>query len=115
MVDVDWNATVLILDTLSEDIYSFTQLGDYICRHYGRDVALASLAWLAGQDLIRVLEGPPHEDAYAELHAEERSKRLERFFEIGNDERQNTVANWIDLTPKGKDLLRLIGIGHPPL
>ena len=114
MAVVDWNAAVLILDTLSEDNYSFTELDDYICRYYGRDVVHESLSLLVRRDFVCVLERAPNEDAYEEVNAEERSRRVERFFEIASQERNSSIANWLGLTPGGKDLLRLIGIGHPP-
>ncbi len=115
MAQVDWNVTVLILDTLSVGAHSFTELDDYISHQHSQSVVRESLAVLAKQNLICVLEGAGHQEADEQVSAEERFKRIERFFEIANEDRQSSVANWIDLTDGGKTLLRLIGIGHPPL
>jgi hypothetical protein len=113
MANQDWNAIIWILDTLSEDVFSFTELDDCIGRVHGRDVIRESLGLLVKQDLICFLEGPAHGTHVPIVDEGERSKRIERFFEIADADRRSSVANWVDLTEAGKELLKLIGIGHP--
>jgi hypothetical protein len=111
--DWDWNATIWILDTLSEDAYSFVELSDYIGRIYGRDVIGTSLKLLERQGLISVLEGSPIGSDMREVAEVERSKRIQSFFEIVEAERRGSIANWLSISDNGRSLLELIGIGHP--
>jgi len=108
----DWNAIILILDTLSEGAYSFTELEDYVCRQHDREVMRESLELLTRQDLICVLEGLPTETP-SKVSSEKRSTRIHAFFEIADVDRHGIVGNWVGLTDRGRDLLRLLGIGHP--
>lgn len=112
MADLDWNASVAILDELSEGAFSFTHLEDSIRRYYGRDVVEKSLAWLARQDLIEVYQGKHAES----LHVADKDagvKLIDCFFDIAARERGSAIFNWLKLTAKGRDLLGLLGIGAP--
>ncbi len=112
MTRVDWNAFIHTLDTLSEGAYSFVELDDYMSRHHGRDVVQQCITLLAKQDLIRVFQAGGDDASHHEQQDEGRQTLADQFLVVVHRDRASKVTTWLELTERGAELLRLIGLGH---
>lgn len=110
MTATDFNAVVLILDTVSEGDYSFAELADYVGRQYGRDVITQSLRLMCERRLISLFDGGPGE---ARVLRNEWQSAVDEFFVIAQRDRDSEASHFIELTGKGKQVLDAIGIGAP--
>jgi hypothetical protein len=110
MPGIDFNAVILILDTLTEDRFSFALLDDDIGRQYGRDVISQALKLLADRELIVIMEGS---DASSEAPRGSWSGKLDDFFILAQRDRADVATHFLELSARGKQVMDLLGIGAP--
>ena len=108
MPSVDFNAVILILDTLTEDQFSFVELDDCIGRHYGRDVISRALKLLGDRGLIKIIVGA---DASSEAPRESSAGMLDDCFVLAQRDRAERTAHFLELSARGQEIMSLFGIG----
>ena len=108
MPDIDFNAVILILDTLTEDRYSFVELDDDIGRQYGRDVISRALKLLGERELIVIFEGA---DGSFEAPRESWPGKLDDFFILAQRDRADVATHFLELSARGKQVMDLFGVG----
>jgi len=108
MPNIDFNAVILILDTLTEDRFSFVELDDYIGRQYGRDIIFRALKLLLDRDLIVIFEGA---DAPSEAPRESWPGKLDDFYVLVQRDRVDVATHFLELSARGKQVMDLFGIG----
>jgi hypothetical protein len=106
----DFNAVILILDTVSEGGNSFTELADYVGRQYGRDVIAQSLRLVCKRELVALFDGRPGEDRVLK---NEWQSAADDFFVIAQQDRDSVASHFIELTDAGRQVLDVLGIGSP--
>ena len=109
-MNVDFNAVILILDTLTEGQYSFVELDDCIGRQHGRDVISRALKLLGDRDLVKIIEGA---DATSEAPRESWPTKLDDFFVLAQRDRADVVTHFLELSARGQEVMNLFGIGAP--
>lgn len=108
MPDPDFNAVILILDTVSEGGYSFTELANYVGRQYGRDVIAKSLCLVCERGLVDLFEGRRGEHR---VLRNEWQSAVDDFFTIAQRDRDNVASHFIEITDAGRKVLDVFGIG----
>ena len=106
---MDWNPVVHLLDELSDGTQPFAVMRHMMSR-YDRASFVQSLLFLADRELIKLLEGP---EAPEPIPKSEWQRLLRGAFESDISDSGARINLWIDLTPRGEQVLRLFGIGHP--
>lgn len=106
-MNIDWNIAIHVLDELSDGNHTLLTLG-CIAPRYPPQVILEAVLFLADRELIRLFDP-------LELACEKPVELLKRFYGGGALAPQTVSQTEIDLSEKGRQLLRLLNVGHPPL